>query len=201
VYQEVSMTILKTLQSALDRRLRAAVAALVLSLRNILWPLMIVISTVALAVSAELLEVYLHDTNKADPAAVITVLLAVGLGVVAAFFTVFAAALFLFSRRVATNSLRFLGLIGFVVLLTFWLFSGGLAVFNLLLLNTLRTQARPFWPPAISTGISFLALVIYGALAIRRRMRGPEEGDTPTADTGGDPVTSGEWGAGGSTGG
>jgi len=201
VSYKVGITIIETLQSALDRRLRAAVAALALSLRNILWPLLIVISTVGLAVSAELLEVYLHDTNKADPAAVITVLLAVGLGVVAAFFTVFAAALFLFSRRVATNSLRFLGLIGFVVLLTFWLFSAGLSAINLFLLWTKVTTLSPFWPPAISTGISFLALVIYGVLAIRRRMRGPEEGDTPTADTGGDPVTSGEWGAGGSAGG
>ncbi len=196
VSQEVSMTILKTLQSALDRRLRAAVAALALSLRNILWPLLIVISTVALAVSAELLEVYLHATNKAELGAVITVVVAIGLGVVAALFTVFAAALFLFSRRVATNSLRFLGLIGFLVLLTFWLFSGGLSVFNLFLLNTGVTKASPFWPPAISTAISALALVIYGALSIRRLMRGPEEGDTPTADTGGDPVTSGERGTG-----
>jgi hypothetical protein len=83
--------------------------------------------------------------------------------------------------------------------LTFWLFSGGLAFFNLLLFNTGVTKFTPFWPPAISTAISALALLVYGVLAIRRRMRGPEEGDAPTSDTGGDPVTSGS--AGGPVGG
>jgi hypothetical protein len=174
VSEEVSLTVLKTLQSALDRRIRIALVALAVALRNIVWPILILISVMALAISAELIEAYLHDTPKTDLGAILTAAGAGILGIVAALFTVFAAALFIFSRRVASNSLKFLGLVGFVVLLTFWLFSLALSLFNVLLNSTGVTGVTPFWPPAATTVISFLALVLYGAIALRRLLRQPQ---------------------------
>jgi hypothetical protein len=179
VSQEVSLTVINTLQAALDRRIRAALRALALSLRNILWPLLLLISTAALAVSAELVELYLHDPNKTELPAIITVLVAAALGLIAAVFTVFAAALYLFSQRVATNSLRFLGLVGFIVLLTFWMFSVALSGFNLLLLQINPKVPAPFLPLGLSTYVSLAALLIYGALALRRVMRGSREATDP----------------------
>lgn len=170
VSQEVSLTVLKTLQAALDRRIRGALAALILSLRNIVWPLLILASVVATALAAELVERYLHDTDKTGTASLLAVGLALGLGIVSALFTVLAAALVLFSQRVATNSLKFLGLIAFIVLLTFWMFSLALTGFNVLLLSTGATTRTPFYPPALSTLVSFLALVLYGALSLRRSL-------------------------------
>ncbi len=134
VSQEVSLTVLKTLQSALDRRIRGALAALILSLRNIAWPLLIMCSVVATGVAGELVERYLHDTNKTGSPALVALVVAVALGGVAALFTVLSAALVPISTRVATNSLKFLSLIAFIVLLTFWMFSLALTGFNVLLL-------------------------------------------------------------------
>jgi len=182
VSEEVSLTVLKSLQNALDRRLRIAFVALALALRNVLWPILLFLATVALGASAELIEAYLH-TNKATPEAVVTVVLSGVLGVVAALFTALAAALFIFSRRVAWNSLKFLGLVGFVVLLTFWMFSLALSGFNLLLNDTGATQIQPFLPIGLTTLISFLALLVYGALSLRRLLRGPQSGDAgPSGD-------------------
>src|SRR5262249_201914 len=123
VSEEVSLTVLNTLRSALDRRIRIALTALLLALRNIVWPILILMSVLALAISAEVIEEYLHGSPKTELGAILTAAAAGTLGIVGALFTVFAAALFIFRRRVATNSLKFLGLVGFVVLLTFWLFS------------------------------------------------------------------------------
>jgi hypothetical protein len=175
VSQEVSLTVLKTLQSALDRRIRMAIAALALSLRNILWPVLVLISTAAIGVSAVLVESYLHDTDKTRLDALLSVGAAGLLGVLAAVLTAFAAALFLFSVRVATNTLKFLGLFGFVLLLTFWMFSLALSGFNLLLTDAGLTNKTPFLPPGLSTVLSGLALAVYSILALRRLMRSRRE--------------------------
>jgi hypothetical protein len=85
---------------------------------------------------------------------------------------------------VADNSMRFLGLIGFVLLLTFWIFSLALAGFNLLLLPNLLnvTKLQPFYPPGWSTLLSLIALAIFGAIAFVRRGRGGSPSSGPLPD-------------------
>jgi hypothetical protein len=76
-----------------------------------------------------------------------------------------------FRIRVAENTFRFLGLIGFILLLTFWIFSLALSGFNGLLKLTGASQREPFPPFGVATIISLAALIIWGAIALIRRMR------------------------------
>jgi hypothetical protein len=180
VSEEVSLTVLSTLRNALDRRLRLILLALLLSLRNILWPLLALISAFSVAVACAYLEVYLHSP-KTFSDAYSFMLPALIFGVVGALAAIFSPALFVFRWRVASNSLRFLGLIGFVVLLTLWIFSLALAGLNLLLLPELLnvTNRQPFYPPSWSTVISFGALLLFGAIALVRYTQGRR--NTPQA--------------------
>jgi hypothetical protein len=173
VSEEVSLTILSTLRNALDRRLRLILFALLLSLRNILWPLLVLLSAGSVAVACAYLEVYLHS-GKTFGDAYSFLLPSLIFGVVAALAAIFAPALFVFRWRVASNSLRFMGLIGFVVLLTLWIFSLALAGLNLLLLPQLLdvTNRKPFYPPSWSTLISFGALLLFGSIALVRYTQG-----------------------------
>jgi hypothetical protein len=167
--EEVSLTILSTLRNVLDRRLRLILFALLLSLRNILWPLLALISTFSIAIACAFIEAYLHS-GKTINDAYSFMLPSLIFGVVAALAAIFSPALFVFRWRVASNSLRFLGLIGFVVLLTLWIFSLALAGLNLLLLPDLLnvTDRSPFYPPSWSTLISFGALLVFGSIALIR---------------------------------
>jgi hypothetical protein len=173
VSEEVSLTILSTLRNALDRRLRLILFALLLSLRNILWPLLALISTFSVAIACAYLEVYLHS-QKTFSDAYSFMLPALIFGVIGALAAIFSPALFVFRWRVASNSLRFLGLIGFVVLLTLWIFSLALAGLNLLLSRSLLniTDRSPFYPPSWSTVISLGALLVFGAIALWRYAQG-----------------------------
>jgi len=180
VSEEVSLTILSTLRNALDRRLRLILFALLLSLRNILWPLLALLSAGSVAVACAYLEVYLHS-NTTFSDAYSFMLPTLIFGVIAALAAIFSPALFVFRWRVASNSLRFLGLIGFVVLLTLWIFSLALAGLNLLLLKDLLnvTDRQPFYPPSWSTVISLGALLVFGAIALVRYAQGRR--NTPPA--------------------
>jgi len=180
VSEEVSLTIISTLRNALDRRLRLILRALLLSLRNILWPLLALISAGSVAVACAYLEAYLHS-QKTFGDAYTLMLPALIFGVVGALAAIFSPALFVFRWRVASNSLRFLGLIGFVVLLTLWIFSLALAGLNLLLLRDLLnvTDRQPFYPPSWSTVISLGALLVFGAIALVRYAQGRR--NTPPA--------------------
>ncbi|HEX3270692.1 MAG TPA: hypothetical protein VHR15_08580 [Ktedonobacterales bacterium] len=195
VSEEVSLTILSTLRNALDRRLRLILFALLLSLRNILWPLLALLSAGSVAVACEYLELYLHS-GKTFTDAYTLMLPALIFGVVAALAAIFSPALFVFRWRVASNSLRFLGLIGFVVLLTLWIFSLALAGLNLLLTPDLLniTDRRPFYPPSWSTVISLGALLVFGAIALVRYTQGrrniPPSPSAATADMPADLSTS-----------
>jgi hypothetical protein len=173
VSEEVSLTILSTLRNALDRRLRLILLALLLSLRNILWPLLALLSAGSIAVACAYLEAYLHS-GKGIGDAYSFMLPSLVFGIVGALAAIFSPALFVFRWRVASNSLRFLGLIGFVVLLTLWIFSLALAGLNLLLLPDLLnvTSRQPFYPPSWSTLISLGALLIFGAIALVRYTQG-----------------------------
>lgn len=170
VAEDVAATVLNTLRSALSRRLRLLAANLALSLRSVAWPGLIVVAIYGLAQFATDIQGYLHsDKHFSD----IThfVLPAAGWGLASALGVVISAALFLFRWRVAENTLRFLGLIGLIVLLTIWIFSLALWGFNQLLLLThaLAIPRHPFDPPSSLTAISLGALVIFGVSLLFRR--------------------------------
>src|SRR5262249_54849324 len=150
VSEQVTLTLINTLRSALNRRVRVAADNMATSLRNVVWPVLIFFGTIAIATVAHYIQQYLHllsdsktcpsypsvadcamprqllDTGQQYQA----VALAPLWGVVAVLALVFSATLLIFKVRVAENTLRFLGLIGFIVLLTFWLFSLALSGFN-----------------------------------------------------------------------
>ena len=65
-------------------------------------------------------------------------------GILAVVAIVLAMTLLVFRIRVAENTFRFLGLIGFIILLTFWIFSLALSGFNGLLKLTGATVREPF---------------------------------------------------------
>jgi hypothetical protein len=92
-------------------------------------------------------------------------------GLAAVIGLVLSAALMLFRFRVVENSMRFLGLVGFIVLLTFWIFSLALWAFNELLMRVNVSGRVPFTPPSWSTGISLVLLIIFGAIVLARRGR------------------------------
>ena len=193
VSEQVSLTVINTLRSALNRRLRIATDNLALSLRNAVWPLLILLGVIAVAAVSRDIQSYLHilsdqrtctSTACVDYANVQDLLashqqyldvgLAVVWGIVAVLSIVFSVTLLIFNWRVAENSFRFLGLVGFVVLLTFWIFSLALSVFNLLFIKTNLTSRVPFPQPGASTIISAVALLVFGVLLLFRRVRGPQ---------------------------
>ena len=193
VSEQVSLTVLNTLRSALNRRLRRiATDNLALSLRNVVWPLLILLGVIAVAAASRDIQTYLHilsDQRTCTTAACpdlanvqnlldsqqqyVNIGLAVVWGVVAVVSIVIAVTLLIFNLRVAENSFRFLGLIGFIVLLTFWIFSLALSGFNGLFSLTGLSHRVPFPQPGVATIISFAALLIFGVLLLFRRVRGP----------------------------
>ena len=201
VSEQVSLTVINTLRSALNRRIRVATDNLALSLRNAVWPLLILLGVIAVAAASRDIQFYLHVLSDQRTCAssacpdyqTVQGLLsggqqyqAMGLallwGAVAVFSIVFSATLLIFNWRVAENSLRFLGLIGFIVLLTFWIFSLALSGFNGLFSLTHLSSRVPFPQPGISTIASFACLVIFGSLLLVRRVREPrQEARTPEA--------------------
>jgi hypothetical protein len=172
IAEDVTATLINTLRSALDRRLRILINNLALSLRMVGWPGLIFLATYGLAELSTGIEGYLHSGRSPEDL-IIYVLPAIGWGLLSMFSVVFSAALMLFRWRVAENTLRFLGLIGFILLLTLWIFSLALWGFNQLLLQTHALIRHPFDPPSSPTYISLAALVIFGSLMLFRRMRRP----------------------------
>jgi hypothetical protein len=163
--------VVKTLRSAVDRRIRQLVRNLALSLRTVAWPALIVLAIFGLSEVALDLQSYLAS-DKSPLKALTLMGPGVAWGVGAALAIAFAAALFVFRWRVADNTLRFLGLIGFVVLLVFWIFSAALAVVNFALVHYVKvTDRQPFLPLGVTTYGSLAALVIWGAIALLRRSR------------------------------
>jgi hypothetical protein len=195
VSEQVTLTLINTLRSALNRRGRRRVAAdnMARSLRNVVWPVLIFFGTIAIATVAHNIQQYLHllsDSKtcptfpSAEDCALATqllnngqhyqdVALAVLWGVVAVLAIVFSATLLIFKWRVAENTLRFLGLIGFIVLLTFWLFSLALSGFNGLFSLTRLSSRVPFPQPGLTTILSAASLVVFGITLLFRRLRGP----------------------------
>jgi hypothetical protein len=145
----VGLSVFETLLEALEHYILPYVRSAALSLRNILWPLLILIASFSFALCSKFIQYYLHhydptyNCDKAlnipncSPTNITTYLeLAVIFGVIGFAGTICSAALLLLSGRVVSNSLRFLGRIGTVMLLTLWLFSFALFGFNWFLLDT-----------------------------------------------------------------
>lgn len=181
----VADTVIQTLRSALDRRLRHLLTNLALSLRNIFWPVLIFVAVYALEETATITQQYLHSAKSLELAFFLAGPALIW-GGVAALGLAFSAGLFLFHLRVVDNTLRFLGLVGFVLLLTLWIFSLSLAGFNQLLLSvngaTISSPhgtPTPFLPLGASTFISLGALVVYGVIALVRRGRRPTAPSQP----------------------
>jgi hypothetical protein len=184
VSESVSMTVINTLRSALNRRLRLALDNMLYSLRNAVWPALILFGVIFIASAARFTRLYLHlqsDEHTCVPGCQSTIdkyggpianVLQAGLfGILGMILIVLAMTILIFRIRVAENTFRFLGLIGFIILLTFWIFSLALSGFNGLLKLTGATNREPFPPFGPSTLISLGALLIWAAIVLFRRMR------------------------------
>jgi hypothetical protein len=154
---------------------------------------LILVGTIAVAAAARSIQLYLHllsdqrtcpgfpnadacnaATDKINSGQLyISPLVALLCGVIAVIAIIFSVSLLVFRARVAENTLRFMGLVGFVVLLTFWIFSLALSGFNGFFSLTHLSRRVPFPQPGISTILSFGALLLFGVALIVRRVRGP----------------------------
>jgi amino acid transporter len=166
----VTDTVIDTLRAALDRRIRLLLANLALAFRYIGWPVLLFIATYGLAELSTNSQLYLHSGKQLHDV-IFDVLPALGWGLAAVVGLVLSAALMLFRWRVVDNTFRFLGLIGFILLLTFWIFSLALWGVNELLINVNVSNRTPFSPPSWMTGISLALLIIFGVVVFARRRR------------------------------
>ena len=177
----VAETVLDTLRAAINRRLRELLFGLGRSLRNIVWPALLFVTTYGIYKLSVYIQSYLHAAHKDINIVIAFILPAAIWGLVSVLSLAFSAALTLFRWRVADNTLRFLGLIGFIVLLTFWIFSLALWGFNVLLEQFNSTVVRPFDPPSWATAASAIALVIFGGYVLLRGGVRPGAGRQPAA--------------------
>ncbi|HEU5440458.1 MAG TPA: hypothetical protein VFU88_14300 [Ktedonobacterales bacterium] len=191
IAEDVATTVLDTLRAALDRRLRLLANNLALSLRMIGWPSLLLLASYGLTDLAVQIQGYLHSGKHLTDIAVYILPAAIW-GMVAMLTVVGSAALMLFKWRVAENTLRFLGLVGFVVLLTFWIFSLALSGFNQLLVSTgAFADRQPFIPPSVPTYLSLAALLAFGAYFGMRGSRRRAKAEA-AAVVGGDSTPQGQ---------
>jgi amino acid transporter len=155
-------TVLDTLRAAISRRLLGLLMGVGRSLRNIVWPVLLFAATYGIYWVSVYIQNYLHADHKTINVVVSNIGPAAIWGLVSVFSLIFSAALVVFRWRVAANTMRFVGLIGFIVLLTFWIFSLALWGFNVLLEQFNPNIVKPFDPPSWATAASFIALVIFG---------------------------------------
>ncbi len=177
----VAETVFDTLRAAINRRLRELLMGVGRSLRNIVWPVLLFVTSYGIYKLSVNIQSYLHAEHKDITIVIAFILPAAIWGLVSVFSLVFSAALTLFRWRVADNTLRFLGLIGFIVLLTFWIFSLALWGFNVLLEQFNANVVRPFDPPSWATAASAIALVIFGGYVLLRGGVRPGMGRQPAA--------------------
>lgn len=220
IFERVVAELLDTVRAALNRRTGVAFN-LALGLRSVAWPVLIFLGVLWVAAAARGIQNYLHllsdsVTCKASDGSfsaahcggqpVLNIVmdklqhfeqyqsagLAFVLGVGATLAIVFSLALLLFRWRVAENTLRFLGLVGFVVLLTFWIFSLALSGFNQLLVSTgAFADRQPFIPPSVPTYLSLAALLAFGAYFGMRGSRRRAKAEA-AAVVGGDSTPQGQ---------
>ncbi len=180
----VTGTIIDALRSALSRRIRIAIDNLLVALRNVVWPLFILLGMVALGQAAQNIAVYLHlqsdkitcaRTNNAYPDPVTCqaaleklsqyvhyqdLAASVALVIAAAVALTLALMMLVFELRVADNTFRFLGLVTYVGALTLWIFSLALSLSNAFFNLVGWTQREPFPFFGASTTASLLIFLI-----------------------------------------
>lgn len=177
----VAETVLDALRAAINRRLRELLFGLGRSLRNIAWPVLLFVTTYGILQLSLDIQGYLHTSHKDLHAVLSFVAPAAIWGLVSVLSLAFSAALTLFRWRVADNTLRFMGLIGFIVLLTFWIFSLALWGFNVLLEQFNANVVKPFDPPSWATAVSAIALVIFGGYVLLSQRGRELVGSQPAA--------------------
>ena len=161
----VAETVLDALRAAINRRLRELVTGVARSLRNIVWPALLFTATFGVYQLSLNVQQYLHESKTLAHAAQY-VLPAAEWGLLSVLTIVLSAALVVFKWRVVDNTTRFIGLIGLIVLLTFWIFSLALWGFNKLLEQFDPNVVKPFDPPSVATAVSFGALVVLGGILV-----------------------------------
>ena len=189
-----AQVILDTLRSAVNRHVRLPLGGLVLSLRNIGWPLLIFVSVLSVAAASRSIQTYLHlqsdritchDVTTCGGESTYIVVhaqlasfqqyQALGLAIlslgIAALALFFALGLLLFRWRVVDNSLRFTGWIALVWLMTDWVFALGLSALNALVSLAGLSARVPFPQPEPLTVMSFAALVVFTAITLTLRWR------------------------------
>lgn len=179
----VTGTIIDALRGALNRRIRLAMDNVLLALRNVVWPLLILLGMVALGQAAQNIAFYLHlqsdqrtcsQTPSFPDASTCHLALSelanfqqyqalgssVALVVAAALALTLALMMLVFELRVADNVFRFLGLVGYIGALTLWIFSLALSFSNKLFIQVGVTQRQPFPLFGASTSSSLLIFLI-----------------------------------------
>jgi hypothetical protein len=138
---QVALVLYNAVSAAVDRYIRLIVYRIIRSFRNVLWIILTLFASLGLALLAKQVQTYLHTSPRP-----VDVLLYAAFGAaVAVLSVVLAQSLQLFSPRVATNALQLLAWVGFVLALTFWLFSGTMVGLDWL------GQTAGLVPPALST--------------------------------------------------
>lgn len=195
----VTGTIIDALRGALSRRIRIAIDNVLLALRNVVWPLFILLGMVALGQAAQNIAFYLHlqsdeltcaRTNNAypDPASCQAaaqklaqflqyqeLAAAVALVVAAAIALTLALMMLVFELRVADNTFRFLGLVTYIGALTLWIFSLALSLSNAFFNLVNWTQREPFPFFGASTTVSLLIFLFATLLLVLGRARRTRE--------------------------
>jgi hypothetical protein len=191
----VTGTIIDALRGALNRRIRIAIDNLLLAMRNVVWPLLILLGMIALGQVAQNITFYLHlqsdqrtcaATNGAFPDQKTCALAAkqlhqllqyqnlgaaVALVVAAAIALTLALMMVVFELRVADNIFRFLGLVVFIGALTLWIFSLALSFSNILFNLTGLTLRQPFPLFGASTSVSLLVFLLSCAVLLLGKSR------------------------------
>ncbi|HEY8324586.1 MAG: hypothetical protein ACHQ1E_12295 [Ktedonobacterales bacterium] len=191
----VTGTIIDALRGALNRRIRIAIDNLLLALRNVVWPLLILLGMIALGQVAQNITFYLHlqsdqrtcaATHGAFPDEKTCALAArqlhqllqyqnlgaaVALVVAAAIALTLALMMVVFELRVADNIFRFLGLVVFIGALTLWIFSLALSFSNILFNLTGLTLRQPFPLFGASTSVSLLVFLLSCAVLLLGKSR------------------------------
>ncbi|MGH2504440.1 MAG: hypothetical protein ACRDID_18190 [Ktedonobacterales bacterium] len=191
----VTGTIIDALRGALNRRIRIAIDNLLLALRNVVWPLLILLGMIALGQVAQNITFYLHlqsdqrtcaATHGAFPDEKTCALAAqqlhqllqyqnlgaaVALVVAAAIALTLALMMVVFELRVADNIFRFLGLAVFIGALTLWIFSLALSFSNILFNLTGLTLRQPFPLFGASTSVSLLVFLLSCAVLLLGKSR------------------------------
>ena len=197
IAENVAGTVLDTLLAPLNRRIRLLLESLARSLRNIAWPALIFFATyglyeLSLNIQSYLHKGYLDPTFSLCPSftsgaglcgLALYVLPALAWGLLSVVAIVISAALTLFKWRIVDNTFRFLGLVGFIFVLTLWIFSLAMWGFNQLLLLTHASERHPFDPPGLQTYISLIALLIVGVFYLLRQLRGASPQARAAANT------------------